>query len=589
MATNYWQNGGVNTAWSSTSNWSLGHTPTSSEDVVVPAGTGWNCNQNSNPASCRSLDMSAYDQAFSGASAINVSGASGITCSVKLGWASSTWSGTLVTKNASATSTLDIYFNGKTLPNLTINSNYSAAITNIKDTAIISGNFQLTSGAFNDNGNSVTCGNFTVHATNTCSIAKTGEWTLSKNNANFDVSGTGLSWSDTGGSISYSDTSSTAKTFNGGGRSFNAFNYSVIGQLTIKGANTFTSHALSGNAKTILFPQGVTTSFTNAPSWTGALGQKFTIKSDSDGNTATFSCANNVTCNYLTLQDTLVTGGGVWNAGVNSDNVSNNTDWIWGGTTWTHTINDYINCSESYSKVMTFNKTFADSITSSDSYSKVVSFLRTFNDSTISSDNISAATNYNRTLVDSVTITDILLKQINKSISDAIIVTDNYSKVVSFIRAISDTITISDDISKSLNKLLQDVITSTDSYSKVSVFYRSFSDNVTVTDAYHTVISYLRTLADSVTITDNYIKTLGKYLSDDITLTENLAKEIRVTLQDIITSSDDRYITFEQVLSDILNLTDSQTMNILGGFIAYLGLQRILKIYLGNTQIYNIK
>jgi hypothetical protein len=124
-------------------------------------------------------------------------------------------------------------------------------------------------------------------------------------------------------------TAATAKTFVGGGSTFNCtLSNDGAGALTISGANTFTTIANGVQPTSFVFPISTTQTVTN---WnvSGTAGNLVTITSGTAGTAATLSKASGtVSSNYLSLKDSTATGGAAWYAGANSTNVSGNSGWI---------------------------------------------------------------------------------------------------------------------------------------------------------------------------------------------------------------------------------------------------------------------
>jgi hypothetical protein len=124
-------------------------------------------------------------------------------------------------------------------------------------------------------------------------------------------------------------TAATAKTFDGGGSTFNCtLSNDGAGALTISGANTFTNIANGVQPTSFVFPIATTQTVTN---WnvSGTAGNLVTITSGTAGTAATLSKASGtVSSDYLSLKDSTATGGAAWYAGANSTNVSGNLGWI---------------------------------------------------------------------------------------------------------------------------------------------------------------------------------------------------------------------------------------------------------------------
>jgi hypothetical protein len=149
------------------------------------------------------------------------------------------------------------------------------------------------------------------------------------------------------GTGTISMTAATAKTFVGGGSTFNCvLNQGGAGALTISGSNTFnniTNTYGSTGATTITFTNATTTTvaaFTAA----GTAGKLLTLNSSTAGSQATITLTGGgtVSTNYLSVQDIAFTPAPatdgttpyVWYLGANSTNSGNNTGGLFqaGGT-----------------------------------------------------------------------------------------------------------------------------------------------------------------------------------------------------------------------------------------------------------------
>ena len=126
-------------------------------------------------------------------------------------------------------------------------------------------------------------------------------------------------------------TGATAKTFVGGGSTYNCtLSNDGAGALTISGANTFTTIANGVQPTQFTFTSGTTTTVTN---WnvSGISGSLVTIISSTAGTAATLSKASGTVYSYyVSLKDSAATGGASWYAAVGSTNVSGNSGWVFG-------------------------------------------------------------------------------------------------------------------------------------------------------------------------------------------------------------------------------------------------------------------
>ena len=144
-----------------------------------------------------------------------------------------------------------------------------------------------------------------------------------------NVNPTGFTTTAGIGTGTISMTAAVAKTFVGGGSTYNCtLNQGGAGALTITDANTFTNITNTAQPATVTFPASTTNTFTSF-SLSGTAGNLITINSSTSGTQATVSqAAGTVTVNYLSIKDSAATGGATWNAGANSTNAGNNTGWI---------------------------------------------------------------------------------------------------------------------------------------------------------------------------------------------------------------------------------------------------------------------
>ena len=199
----------------------------------------------------------------------------------------------------------------------------------------------LTNGTLNLNGKTCTVGTRFTTATGTKNLTFNGGTlvcpdpnTTSFNNAqptNFTTTaGTGT------GTISM--TAATAKTFVGGGSTYNCtLNQGGAGTLTITGANTFNDITeTEPTANQITFPASTTTTV-NAFTLSGSSGNLVSIRSSTPGTRFTLSDASGtVNVSFLDIQDSNATGGATWNAFTSNGNVNsgNNLGWLFTSGTY---------------------------------------------------------------------------------------------------------------------------------------------------------------------------------------------------------------------------------------------------------------
>jgi len=192
----------------------------------------------------------------------------------------------------------------------------------------------LTNGTLDLNGQTLTVGTAFTTATGTKNLTFNGGTlvcptaaTTAFNNAaptNFTTTaGTGT------GTISM--TAATAKTFVGGGSTFNCtLNQGGAGALTITGSNTFsniTNTYKSSGATSILFTAATTSTFSD---WnaSGETTRLLTIGSVTAASHTLSKASGTVSADFLSISRSTATGGASWYAGANSTNGGNNSGWV---------------------------------------------------------------------------------------------------------------------------------------------------------------------------------------------------------------------------------------------------------------------
>lgn len=196
----------------------------------------------------------------------------------------------------------------------------------------------LTQGTLDLNGRTFTAGLF---------VTSTGTKNITFNAGTLAISGsgatafnnavpTGFTTTAGTGTGTISMTAATAKTFVGGGSTYNCtLNQGGAGTLTITGSNTFTNIANTVQPNQLTFTAGTTNTFTSF-SLAGTVGNLITLRSSSAGTRYTLSDASGiVSVSYLDIQDSSATGGAFWRAYTTNGNVNsgNNIGWLFAPTT----------------------------------------------------------------------------------------------------------------------------------------------------------------------------------------------------------------------------------------------------------------
>jgi hypothetical protein len=243
-----------------------------------------------------------------------------------------TGTGELVFSGRSATQ--QITSSGKTFTQK-ININAVSNTVQLIDalTSSISVGLILNSGTININGQTLTVVKFNAATFITRNLTfNGGTLAITGTGVAFtgDTSANGFTTTAGTGTGAITLTSASAKTFSGGGNTYNCtINQGGAGALTITGANTFADITNTYNATgatSILFTAGTTSTFTNW-SASGAVGNILTIASVTAATHTLSKATGTVNASYLSLTNSIATGGATWNA-TNSVNGGGNTGWV---------------------------------------------------------------------------------------------------------------------------------------------------------------------------------------------------------------------------------------------------------------------
>jgi hypothetical protein len=144
----------------------------------------------------------------------------------------------------------------------------------------------------------------------------------------YNVVPTGFTTTAGTGTGKISMTSASAKSFNGGGSTYNCtLNQGGAGALTITDSNTFSNITNTVQPASVLFTAGTTSTFTNF-NLSGTSGNLITIGSVTAASHTLSKASGNVSSDFLSISQSTATGGAGWYAGANSTDGGNNSGWI---------------------------------------------------------------------------------------------------------------------------------------------------------------------------------------------------------------------------------------------------------------------
>jgi len=231
--------------------------------------------------------------------------------------------GTYTSLTVTMVGTGTITNNGKTIAAFGVNS---AGTATLSAALTMSGALTLTQGTLACSVYNLQSDTFASTGTATRSMTGSGTYTITGSGATAfsNASATGITMSG----FTISMTNASAKTFAGGGGTYPTLNQGGAGALTISGNNSFADLTATTLPSTITFTISTTQTFTDF-TLSGTAGNLVTINSSTASTQATLSkSSGTVSVDYVSIRDSIATGGATWYAGANSTNVSNNTGWI---------------------------------------------------------------------------------------------------------------------------------------------------------------------------------------------------------------------------------------------------------------------
>lgn len=195
--------------------------------------------------------------------------------------------------------------------------------------------FRVDQGTFTTSNYAISVGRFVSSSATTRTVTMgSTDWTLTGTGTVWDTSTTtGLTFNKNTANILLSDTSTSSRTFSGGGLTYNKVTIggtTGTSTTTFVGSNTFGELASTKTvAHTVRFTAGTTTTVTT---WSinGTDGNPVTITSPTAAQHTLSNSGEKVTVNYLNISYSNATGGATWVAYESLGNFDsgNNTGWL---------------------------------------------------------------------------------------------------------------------------------------------------------------------------------------------------------------------------------------------------------------------
>lgn len=329
MADRYWVGGTANwdgtagTKWSATSGGLGGASvPTNVDDVFFDNLSTGTCSIVFGNTGAKSINCTGFTGTITGTGNFNIAGSVTLVAGM-------TYSHT-ATMTFGGTGTLTTA--GKTFSSVTV---FGSGITLTLGDALITGprNLTVSLGTFDAAGYNVTCNIFASNNSNVRTITMgSGLWTLSGTGTVWNTGTiTNLTFNKNTANILLSNTTSTARTFTGGGLSFNKLTIggaTGTSTLTIGGTNSFTELA---STKTVAHTVRFSSNQGTIDTWsiTGTAGRVVTVDSSAAGTQRNFNLTNVTSgIDYLSVKDIAVNQANRFYVGVNSTDGGNNLNVI---------------------------------------------------------------------------------------------------------------------------------------------------------------------------------------------------------------------------------------------------------------------
>jgi len=283
----------------------------------------------SSSTSVKNLDFTGFSGSINGLSGLLIYGdltlSTGITVSTNFTWTFAATSGTKLITSNGRTLNLPITFDGVG-GTFRLEDAFTMGSTRI---------MTLTNGTLDLNGKTCTVGTRFTTAAGTKNLTFNGGTLVcpDPNITSFsNAAPTNFTTTAGTGTGTISMTAATAKTFIGGGSTYNCtLNQGGAGTLTITGANTFNNITnTNATASQITFPASTTTTV-NAFTLSGSSGNLVSLRSSTPGTRFTLSDpSGTVSVSFLNIQDSNATGGARWYALAANGNVNSGNNLGWG-------------------------------------------------------------------------------------------------------------------------------------------------------------------------------------------------------------------------------------------------------------------
>lgn len=305
LTTRYWVGGTGNwdastkTHWAFTSAGTAGaDVPTSADSVFFNGSSGGGTTTITATANCNDITCTGYAGTLAGSSDLNIYGSMTLVSGMTLSYTGAITFASIAAGKTITTGTKSI---GSTLTFNGVGGGWT-----LQDALTCTVAATLTNGSLNLNNLNTSFLSFSSANANT-RVLTMGSGTISLTGIGtvWDTSTiTGLTLTPNTSTIKLTNTSSSTKTFSGGGKTFNNIwiTGAGTGTYTIVGSNTFTDFKVDTPPHTVNFTAGTRQTVTT---WnvTGTAGNLITLQSTVTGTQWTLASTNILASDYISLQD----------------------------------------------------------------------------------------------------------------------------------------------------------------------------------------------------------------------------------------------------------------------------------------------
>ncbi len=367
-------------------------------------------------------------------------------------------------------------------------------------------------------------------------------------------------------------TAATAKSFSGGGSTYNCtINQGGAGDLSITDSNTFNNITNTTQPASVIFSSGQTNTFLSGFSLSGTSGNLITIGSSASTNHTLSKASGTVSVSFCSISKSNGTGGATWEALTTNGNVDggSNTGWDFGGVIYAAAIAEAATVTDAILGLAAFRSTLSETATATDSVLSRAAFSSALSETATATDSVLGQAAFSSALSETATATDSVsgLAAFSSALSETATATDAILGLAAFSSALAETATATDSPSvaaSTFNAPVAETATATDSPSvAASTFNAPVAETATATDSVLGRAAFSSALSETATTTDSVLSFADFYaaLSETATATDSVISfaDFYAALSEAATATDSvlSFADFYAALSETATATDS--------------------------------